>query len=108
MAEDVNSLRGSTFGRKPIYPLRGSGDSLVFDDEIQLKEFVQLTDQRKGQCQQGYSPNKNNVFCYLVKNWDVDEDFKGSYEDNYDTLTNVQTATRNHYSVSVFSEDEKW
>ena len=39
MAEDVNSLKGSTFGGKLIYPLRGSGDSLVFDDEIQLKEF---------------------------------------------------------------------
>ena len=81
---------------------------MVFDDEIQLKEFVQLTDQRKGQCRQGYSPNKNNVFHYLVKNWDVDEDFKGSYADDYDTLTNVQTATRDHYSVSVFREDEKW
>ena len=30
MAEDVvNSLKGSTFGGKPIYPLRGSGDSDV-------------------------------------------------------------------------------
>ncbi|KAL9977213.1 hypothetical protein ACROYT_G014592 [Oculina patagonica] len=45
MAVDVvDSLKRTTFGGKPIYPLRGIGNNLVFDDEIQLKEFVQLTD----------------------------------------------------------------
>ena len=43
-----------------------------------------------------------------MKNWGVDEEFRGSYVDDYDTLTNVQTATRDHYSVSVFRKDEKW
>ena len=80
----------------------------MFDDEIQVKEFVQLTDQRKGQCREGYSLNKNNVFCYLVKNWGVREESRGNYADDYDTLTNVQTTTRDHYSVSVFLKDEKW
>lgn len=61
----------------------------MFDDEIQLKEFVQLTDQRMGQCREGYSLNKNNVFCYLVKNWGVHEESRGNYADDYDTLTNV-------------------
>ena len=28
--------------------------------------------------------------------------------DDYDTLTNVQTTTRDHYSVSVFLKDENW
>ena len=51
----------------------------MFDDEIQLKELVQLTNQRKGQCREGYSLNKNNVFCYLVKKWGVHEEFRGNY-----------------------------
>lgn len=109
MAEDVvDSLKRTTSGGKPIYPLRGSGNTLVFDDEIQLKEFVQLTDQRKVQCQEDYYPKKNKVFHYLVKNWGVNEHFKGSYADDYATLTNAHTATRDHYSVSVFREDESW
>ena len=80
----------------------------MFDDEIQLKEFVQLTNQRKGQCREGYSLSKNNIFRYLVKNWGVREESRGNYADDYDTLTNVQTTTRDHYSVSVFLKDEKW
>lgn len=108
-AEDVvNSLKKTTFGGKRIYSLRGSGDSLVFDDDIQLREFVKLTDQRKSQCREGYSPNRNNVFCYLVKIWGVNKQFRGSYAEDYVTLKNAQTATRDHYSVSVFRKDENW
>ena len=58
MAEDiVDFLKKTSFGGKSVYPLRGSGDSLMLDDEIGLKEFVQLTDQRKLQCREGYFPN---------------------------------------------------
>lgn len=80
----------------------------MFDDEIQLKELVQLTDQRKGQCREGYSLSKNNVFRYLVKKWGVHEEFRGNYADDYDALTNVETTTRDHFSVSVILKDEKW
>lgn len=55
----------------------------MFDDETQLKEFGQLTDERKLQCETLYIPNRNNVFQYLVKNWDVDENFRGSYAEDY-------------------------
>ena len=41
------SLKGTTFGGKAVYPIRGSGDSLVFDDETELKEFGLLSDERK-------------------------------------------------------------
>ena len=48
MAEDVvASLKGTTFGGKAVYPMTGSGDSLVFEDETELKEFGQLSDGRK-------------------------------------------------------------
>lgn len=50
----------------------------MFDDEIQLKEFVQLTNQRKGQCREGYSLSKNNIFRYLVKNWGVREESRAT------------------------------
>ena len=84
MAEDiVASLKGTTFGGKAIYPMRGSGDSLaVFDDETELKEFGQLSDERKHHCQTEYFPQKTNVFQYLVKNWGVDEYFRGSYAED--------------------------
>lgn len=40
MVEDiVVSLKGIIFGGKVIYFMRGLGDFLVFDDEIELKEF---------------------------------------------------------------------
>ena len=74
----------------------------MFDDDIQL------TDQRKSQCREGYSPNKNNVFHYLVKNWGVNKQFRGSYAEDYVTLKNAQTATRDHYSISVFHKDKNW
>ena len=48
------------------------------------------------------------MFHYLIKNWGVDEQFRGSYAEDYVTLTNAQTATRDHNSVSVFREDENW
>ena len=109
MAEDiVASLKGTTFGGKAIYPMRGSGDSLVFDDETELKEFGQLSDERRHHCQTEYFPRKTNVFQYLVKSWGVDEDFRGSYAEDYRTLTNARTASRDHYSVSIFREDENW
>ena len=108
MAENiVASLKGATFGGKAIYPMRGSGDSLVFDDETELKEFGQLT---RGSitAKQSISHKKTNVFQYLVKNWGVDEDFQCSYAEDYRTLTNARTASRDHYSVSIFREDENW
>ena len=63
MATDVvANLKGTTFGGNPIYPMRGSGDSLVLDDERELKGFGKLSDERKRQYQTKYFPNKNNVF----------------------------------------------
>ena len=76
MAKDVvDSLKGITYGGKPVYPLRGSGKFLVFDDEDELKNFGQFTDEQKRQCKTKYFPKRNKVFEYLVEHWGVDCNF---------------------------------
>ena len=84
------------------------GDQLVFNDEDTLKYFTSLCDDRKESCELRYSPVRNGIFDYLVRNWDVAETFEGSYAEDYLSLNNRSEASTGKYSVSVLRQNDEW
>lgn len=60
----------------------------------------------KESCDLCYSAVKNGVYGYLVRNWGVEENFTGSYADDYRSLE--ADALNSKYSVSVYRDDDQW
>ena len=107
MATDVRAaIHGTMFNKEPIRCFRGVGDCLVFDDEEGLKYFSSLCKDRKESCDLRYSAVKNGIYDYLVQNWGVEENFTGSYADDYRSLKS--DASKSKYSVSVYRQDDQW
>ena len=107
MATDVRAaIDGTMFNKEPIHCFRGVGDRLVFDDDEGLKYFSSLCKDRKESCDLHYSAVKNGIYGYLVQNWGVEENFTGSYADDYRSLES--DASKSKYSVSVYREDDQW
>lgn len=107
VATDVRAaIDGTMFNKEPIHCFRGVGDRLVFDDDEGLKYFSSLCKDRKESCDLRYSAGKNGIYGYLVQNWGVEENFTGSYADDYRSLES--DASKSKYSVSVYREDDQW
>lgn len=65
-----------------------------------------LCKDHKESCDLRYSAGKNGIYGYLVQNWGVEENFTGSYADDYRSLES--DASKSKYSVSVYREDDQW
>ncbi len=110
-AEVQHTLRGATFGKKYLQSYRGIKlEDYVFNDEPDLKAYLDLTEDKKALCPSSkYQPIKNHVFYELVQIWGVDENFAGSYKDDYDMLRNkstpVKTSWLDKYTTCVYSSD---
>ena len=111
MASEVCKCIGSAFyNKKPIQCFRGIGaeDNFVFNDESSLKSFGLLSDERRREDDTTYKPVKNDILEYLENVWRVEKNFKGCYSEDYRTLTSLQTACIDKYSVSIYRENDDW
>ncbi|CAH3031611.1 unnamed protein product [Pocillopora meandrina] len=86
----------------------GAEDNFVFNDESCLKSFGLLSDERRREDDTTYKPVKNDILEYLENVWCVEKNFKGCYSEDYRTLTSLQTACIDKYSVSIYQENDDW
>ena len=75
---------------------------------MMVKYFTSLCDDRKESCDLCYSAVKNSIYRYLIQNWEVIENFEGTYADDYCSLQDNSEASVSKYSVSVFRGDDQW
>ena len=108
MAEEVVRCIGKgIYNKEPIECFRGIGgnDKFVFNDEDALKSFSLLPDAKKSKDSTAYEPVSNEILTYLDV-WLVKKDFKGSYAEEYLTLTSEAYISK--YNTSIFRSDNCW
>ena len=111
MAQDVVDCIGkAVFNKEPIKCFRGVGseENYIFRDENELKSFSVLSEERKLKDQTSYCPVQCERLTYLEKVWCVKSNFKGTYVEDYNTLTSSKTAFKDNYNTTVFRQDEFW
>lgn len=111
MAQDVvDCIRKGIFNKEPIKCFRGVGseENYIFRDENELKSFNVLSEERKLKDQTLYCPVQCEKLTYLEKVWCVKTNFKGTYGEDYNTLTSSKTAFEDNYNTTVFRQDECW
>ena len=106
MAEDVRKcISCARFGDSFISCFRGIAKNVMFDDEFKLKEFLDLNEERKLECDWTYTPLKNEYLNALVMAWEVDETYVGSYSEDYKLITNhlgtATTANKDKYGTTL-------
>ena len=111
MASEVCKCIGSAFCNKELIQCFwgiGAEDNFVFNDESCLRSFGLLSDERRREDDTTYKPVKNDILEYLENVWCVEKNFKGCYSEDYSTLTSLQTACIDKYSVSIYQENDDW
>ena len=117
MTENViNCLSQGRYDGKSLEAFRGVKDEwFLFNDELQLKDFLSRTEEAKDKCDLNYTIQKQSPSLpELVAVWNIDENFKGKYIDDYKTLKNTKnvelsrTAWIDKYITAVYRDDDKW
>lgn len=67
-----------------------------------------LSEERKLKDQTSYCPVQCEKLTYLEKVWCVKTNLKGTYVEDYNTLTSSKTAFKDDYNTTVFRQDECW
>ena len=108
--EVIDCIGKGVFNREPIKCFRGVGkeDNFIFRDEDELKSFSLLSDERKKEDRTLYQPSNREMLRYLENVWSVKKNFKGTYGEDYITLTSSRTAFTDNYSTTIFRADECW
>ena len=105
MAKDVKQcLSCARFGNSFIQCFRGVAKNVVFNDELKLKEYLNLNEERKMDCDWTYTPLKNEYFNTLVETWKLDENYIGQYAEDYKIIANqsgVRTANKDKYGTML-------
>lgn len=114
MAEKVRTCLSHTqYAGKPCLSLRGIGkeENFVFNDEADLTTFLGKSESRKNEDVTQYRPVKNNLWKEVAVLWGLQEDFIGSYREDYQVLQNKfheegeRTSWMDPYSTTVFNPD---
>ena len=112
MTENVKKCLSHTqYGGQPCVVLRGIGmdDNFVFNDEKQLSTFMAKNEFLKNQDNTNYLPVKNFIWEEMCILWNLNNNFVGSYRDDYQTLQNSteeegeKTCWTDKYSTTVFN-----
>ena len=96
--EVIECLSFTRFGGKFLECFRGV-QKFLFNDEKRLKEFLQLNEEKKRNCDWVYEPEKNEFFYSLVNCWKVNSNFKGCYADDYEIIS---SARKDKYGTEVW------
>ena len=116
MASKVKTcLEKAQYGGRPIHTQRGIGneDNFVFNDEEQISNFLARSEMLKSEYEGNYYPEKNELWQEVSMTWGLNEDFVGSYREDYEKLENKfdeegeQTCWSNKYSTIVVNVGEE-
>ena len=115
MANKVKTcLEKAQYGGRPIHTQRsiGNEDNFVFNDEEQLLNFLSRSEMLKSEYEGHYYPQKNKLWQEVCMTWKLNEDFNGSYREDYEKLENAfseeeQTCWANKYTTIVVNVGEE-
>ena len=114
MAEKVRQcLIQTQYGGNPCYALRGIGadENFIFDDEEELVTFLGKSEFRKNEDECQYQPVKTKLWRDVATVWNLNENFVGSYRDDYQIVQNSydeegeRTCWSDKYSTVIFNPD---
>ena len=114
MAEEIKKCLSKTqYGGKQCLVMReiGNDKTFVFDDEEELVTFLGKTEGRKYEDLLEYIPVKNELWREVATLWNLDEDFTGSYSEDYQVLQNALqeeaecTCWSDKYSTTIINPD---
>ena len=96
-------LSHGRYGGSPLQIFRGVKPAdMVFDDKMNLKHFMALSEERKDLCSDTYKPVGNSTtFQQLVQVWDVDKSLTGSYASDYSLLQNKSLTFLDKYTTII-------
>jgi hypothetical protein len=116
MASKVKTcLEKAQYGGRAIHTQRGIGneDNFIFNDEDQLLNFLARSEMLKSEHEGNYYPQKDKLWQEVSMTWGLNEDFVGSYREDYEKLENKfdeegeQTCWANKYSTIVVNGGEE-
>lgn len=114
MAEEVRKCLASTqYGGKACTVMRGIGgqENFVFNDEEHLVTFLGKNENRKADDILQYQPIKNDLWREVSIVWDLNENYTGSYREDYEIIQNKfhedgqRTCWMDKYSTTIFNPD---
>ena len=114
MAEKVRQcLIQTQYGGNPCHALRGIGadENFIFDDEEELVTFLGKSEFRKNEDEGQYQPVKTKLWRDVATVWNLNENFVGSYRDDYQIVQNgydeegERTCWSDKYSTVIFNPD---
>ena len=114
MAEEVRKcLANVQYGGKPCVAMRGIGgqENFIFNDEEHIVSFLGKNENRKAEDTLHYRPIKNDLWREVATVWDLDENYTGSYREDYQILQNTfheegqRTCWVVKYSTIIFNPD---
>ena len=114
MAQKVKQcLMHTQYGGNPCLALRGIGreENFIFNDEEDLETFLGKSELRKNEDDRQYKPVKNKLWREVATVWNLEENFVGSYRDDYQIVQNShdeegeRTCWSDKYSTVIFNPD---
>lgn len=114
MVEEVRKCLASTqYGGKACTVMRGIGgqENFVFNDEEHLVTFLGKNENRKADDILQHQPIKNDLWREVSIVWDLNENYTGSYWEDYEIIQNKfhedgqRTCWMDKYSTMIFNPD---
>ena len=114
MVEEVRKCLASTqYGGKACTVMRGIGrqENFVFNDEEHLVTFLGKNENRKADDILQYQPTKNDLWREVSIVWDLNENYTGSYREDYEIIQNKfhedgqRTCWMDKYSTMICNPD---
>ena len=125
MAKDIERClnSGVIYNKQPLhaFPSIKEGD-FVFDDEVQLKRFLSLSDTRKVEVDSmAYGMKRTKLLEHLCAIWELNADFASTYYDDYKAvcggmIERKRDTNRRHcltvykvkYTIAVYNYGSDW
>ena len=109
----IECIKGATFGGQYLTVLRGlPEDQWVFNDEDNLRKFLDLSESNKKLSDFTYSATDNSLLQSLNGIWDIDKDFKGHLFEDYSRIKNdedvLKTSWCDKYTTVIYRGNGKW
>ena len=109
MAKEVGqAISSRSFGGYPILVFRGVGENFIFNDEQSLQAYLLLSEERKKNHSEEYQVEANEISRILHMAYGFDDDFKSTYREDYEILTNQyqdgrRSAWTDKYTTTIFN-----
>ena len=100
MAQEVQEcIKEAQFGGSNISAIRGvMNEEYIFDDELEVKQFLSLSEGKKHSSAAKYSLRKIPLLYELERIWGITSSFEGTYSEDYCLMSDPETTWKDKYT----------